>query len=267
MKNDDLPVTEEELHAFVDGELPPDRREAVETWLATHPEDAARVGAWRAQSESIRARYLDVAAQPVPPRLNVDRLNRAVHSWNFIAAAAVVAAFLIGGVAGWAMRGAPATASAQNDMDILAKQAIDAHKLFVVEIRHPVEVPGVQSEHLSRWLSKRVGYPLRLPDLERLGLKLVGGRLLLSPAGEGAAQLMYETTSGQRFTIYCAKSGTPNAAMHYKAGDKTASAVYWVDGNMAYVVSGAAERSQLWEVAETAYEQMERGAPFAERDS
>ena len=50
-------VTEDELHAYVDGELPADRREAVEAWLASHPDDAARVAAWRAQAEAIRARY------------------------------------------------------------------------------------------------------------------------------------------------------------------------------------------------------------------
>ena len=44
----DQPVTEEELHAYVDGELAPERREAVEAWLATHSDDMARVGAWRA---------------------------------------------------------------------------------------------------------------------------------------------------------------------------------------------------------------------------
>ncbi len=53
----DSPVTEDELHAYVDGELPADRRGAVEAWLASHPDDAARVAAWRAQAEAIRARY------------------------------------------------------------------------------------------------------------------------------------------------------------------------------------------------------------------
>ncbi|HKS63850.1 MAG TPA: anti-sigma factor, partial [Xanthobacteraceae bacterium] len=51
------PVTEEELHAYVDGELAADRRAAVERWLASHAEDAARVAAWRAQADAIRARY------------------------------------------------------------------------------------------------------------------------------------------------------------------------------------------------------------------
>jgi anti-sigma factor RsiW len=256
MKNNDLPVTEDELHAYVDGELPPDRRDAVEAWLAVHPDDAARVSAWRLQSEAIRARYRDVAAQPVPAQFKLDRLNRAAHSWKFQAAAAAVAAFLIGGLAGWALRGAPATGPAINDVQMLASQALDAHKLYVVEVRHPVEVPAVQAEHLERWLSKRVGYPLRAPNLEPLGLNLVGGRLL--PSGDGgAAFYMYESASGERFTLYCARSQTPNQAMQYNAADKV-SAVYWVDGNVAYVVSGAAERKKLWNVAEAAYEQIER---------
>ncbi len=37
------PVTEEELHAFVDGELPADRMQAVTAWLAEHADQAALV--------------------------------------------------------------------------------------------------------------------------------------------------------------------------------------------------------------------------------
>jgi anti-sigma factor RsiW len=61
MDERDLTVTEDELHAYVDGELAQERRGAVEAWLASHPEDAARVAVWRAQAEAIRARYGAVA--------------------------------------------------------------------------------------------------------------------------------------------------------------------------------------------------------------
>jgi anti-sigma factor RsiW len=57
MIDNNSPVTEDELHAYVDGELPADRREAIETWLARHPDDAARVAAWRVQADTVRARY------------------------------------------------------------------------------------------------------------------------------------------------------------------------------------------------------------------
>ena len=71
------PVTEEELHAYVDGELAADRRVAVEQWLAAHADDAARVAAWRAQADAIRARYGAIADEPVPARFDLDRLARA----------------------------------------------------------------------------------------------------------------------------------------------------------------------------------------------
>ena len=73
----DSPVTEDELHAYVDGELPADRLEAVTAWLAAHPEQAALVAAWRAQAEAIRARYGAVANEPVPERLKLDQLDAA----------------------------------------------------------------------------------------------------------------------------------------------------------------------------------------------
>ena len=253
MKNNDLPVTEEELHAFVDGELPPDRREAVEAWLAAHPDDAARVGAWRAQSDAIRARYHDIAAQPVPSRLKLDRMSYAARSWKIMAAAAVVAALLIGGAAGWIARGGSA---AINEFDMLAAQALDAHRLYAVEVRHPVEVSAAEADHLVQWLSKRVGYQLRTPNLEAMGLTLVGGRLLPGENGAAAAFFMYETTSGERITLYCTQAKTAATAMHYNPAEK-ASAVYWAENNVVYIVSGAAERKQLWKVARAAYEQIE----------
>src|SRR5512143_3118927 len=100
MTDRDSPVTEEELHAYVDGELPADRREAVAAWLAEHPEQAAMVAAWQAQAEAIRARYGAVADEPVPARFNLDALMRDGGErrgpWRTWAAAAVIAAFMVG---------------------------------------------------------------------------------------------------------------------------------------------------------------------------
>ncbi len=76
MTTSDSPVTEEELHAYVDGELPADRHEAVAAWLSAHPDQAALVGAWRTQADSIRARYGAVANEPVPDRLQLDQVMK-----------------------------------------------------------------------------------------------------------------------------------------------------------------------------------------------
>ena len=264
MKDRYLPVTDDELHAYVDGELSADRRATVEAWLATHADDAARVAAWRLQADAIRARYADVAEQPIPPQLQLDRMSYASRPWKLAAAAAVVAAFFLGGLAGWIAR--DTAGDAPNAFERLTAQALNAHKVYAVEVRHPVEVAAADAEHLQQWLSKRVGYQLRAPNLEAQGLHLVGGRLLPTPTGAAAAFFMYENASGERFTLYCARTKTPNTAMHYNAADK-AGAIYWVDSNMAYVVSGASERKQLWQVARAAYEQIEPRISLEERGS
>lgn len=251
------PVTEEELHAFADGQLPEDRAEAMAAWLAAHPDDAAIVGAWRAQALSIRACYGAVAAEPVPARLTLERIvarERPARLWIRIAAAALIA-FVVGGGSGWIARGM--TVSTPSGFGALTADALEAHRLYVVEVRHPVEVPGDQRAHMTQWLSKRVGEHLRVPDLRNIDLKLVGGRLLPGPSG-ATAFYMYEAPSGERFTIYCAKAeAAPETALRFKQGKRFA-AVYWVDDKLAYVVSGPAERARLESIAKAVYEQVDK---------
>jgi len=252
------PVTEDELHAYIDGELPADRMDAVAAWLADHPEQAALVASWRVQSESIRARYGAAVEEPLPERLKLDQVLRHDRangrSWAAMVAAAAIVAFVVGGTAGWMARGV--SAAAPTGVDVFAGEALDAHKLYVVEVRHPVEVPGSERAHMTQWLSKRLGENLRVPDLQSIDLKLVGGRLLPGPTG-AAAFYMYESPSGERFTIYCAKADTPETALRYTGGEKVA-AFYWVDDKIAYVVSGPADRERLERVTKAAYEQIDK---------
>jgi anti-sigma factor RsiW len=259
MTERDSPVTEDELHAYVDGEIPADRRGAVEAWLASHPEDAARVAQWRAQAEAIRTRYGAIASEPVSARFDLDKLARGTRTWRAVAAAAVIAAFLAGGVVGWLAHAA--SAAAPSRFDIFTTQALDAHRVYVVEVRHPVEVTGAERPHLVQWLSKRLDYELRIPDLEPSGLRLVGGRLLPGPFGP-AAFCMYEGASGERFTIYYARTDSPQTAMRYRAAERFA-ALYWVDNGVAYIVSGPLDRERLRNVAQAAYDQIDKSTPQA----
>ena len=256
----DSPVTEDELHAYVDGELPDDRMEAVGIWLAAHPEHAALVAAWRSQADAIRARYGAIAHEPVPERLQLDQIVRhsANMRWSGRSFAAMAAAALIifaaGGGIGWYAHGA--TTAAPAGFDKFTAEALDAYRLYVVEVRHPVEVPGSERAHLRQWLSKRVGHELNIPDLQSIGLKLVGGRLLPGPTG-AAAFYMYESPSGERFTIYCAKAGGPETALHFKGGERIASFT-WVDDKVGYVVSGPSNRDRLEAVTKIVYEQVDK---------
>jgi anti-sigma factor RsiW len=253
MTKDNLPVTEDELHAYVDGELPVDRQDAVAAWLASHEEAASQVAAWRAQSEAIRARYGATIKEPVPDRLKLERIMRRDRPWRSIAAAAACAAFLFGGATGWFAHGA--TSAQASGFDQITADALEAHKLYTIEVRHPVEVTGDERPHMTQWLTKRLGYQQRIPDLSAIGLKLVGGRLLPGPDG-AAAFYMYESASGERFTIYCSKSKVPESALRYKNSER-AAAFFWADDNRAYVVSGPANRERMETVTKAIYDQVD----------
>ena len=249
-------VTEHELHIYVDGELPADRREAVEAWLSSHPEDAARVASWRAQAEAIRARYGSVVNEPIPDRLTLKRIIRSKRSWGAVAAAAAVAAFVIGGVAGWMARGA--SAASPSEVDHFTTEARSAHKLYIGEVRHPIEVKADEA-HLLPWLSRRVGTTLRAPDLGAFDLKLLGGRLLPGISGP-AALFMYESASGERVTIYCSRLNEARTAFRYDANDNF-GAVHWIEGGYGWVISGPNDKTRLKGIASAAYDQLEQRAP------
>jgi anti-sigma factor RsiW len=253
MNDRSIPVTEDELHAYVDGELPAERRSEVEAWLAAHPEDAERVQSWRAMAEALHARYDSVANEPVPQRLELERLERAPRRFIYGSIAAALIAFIAGGGVGWFAR---SEASTPAPLQSFTTDALDAHRLYVVEVRHPVEVPGSERAHLQQWLTKRCGWDVRAPELASAGLKLVGGRLLPGPNGP-ASFLMYESASGERFTIYTSKAQTEAAQMRTTTVDND-TAMFWADRGVGYVVSGGNDHARLAQVAHAVYEQVEK---------
>jgi anti-sigma factor RsiW len=257
MTDPKIPVTEDELHAYVDHELPAERRGDVEAWLAAHPDDAERVQSWLAMADALHARYDSVANEPVPKRLELERLMQPPRKWVYGAIAASLLAFIAGGGAGWLVHGAAATPSS---FQSFTADALEAYRLYVVEVRHPVEVPGSEKAHLQQWLTKRCGWEVLAPELAATGLKLVGGRLLPGPTGP-ASFLMYESPSGERFTVYTAKASTEATQMRYTTQEHDGGkdgAMFWADRGVGYVVSGTSDRERLSQVARLVYDQTEK---------
>src|SRR6202790_1128757 len=253
MTDHKIPVTEDELHAYVDNELPVERRADVEAWLASHPDDAERVRSWRTMAEALHARYDAIAEERVPKRLEIERLARQPRKWIYGAIAATLVAFVAGGGVGWLARGAAAAPSALQNFTV---DALDAHRLYVVEVRHPVEVPGSERAHLQQWLTKRCGWDVHAPELDATGLQLLGGRLLPGPTGP-ASFLMYESATGERFTVYAARAAAETTQMRYAKQDND-GALFWADRGVGYVVSGGSDRERLTQVARLVYDQTEK---------
>ncbi|MEZ5763386.1 MAG: anti-sigma factor [Xanthobacteraceae bacterium] len=252
-----MPVTEDELHAFVDNELPGDRRPAVEDWLDTHPEDAARVAAWRRIGEAMQRRYGAVADEAIPARLDLDHIARRPRRRMIAFAAAVLLAFAVGGGIGWFAHNASAAAISAPVEPVIAmrEEALAAHRLYIAELRHPVEVRA-EENHLLPWLSRRIGTPLRSPDLTKYDFKLLGGRLLPGVSAP-AALLMYENSTGERVTLYATPLKMARTSFRYQQVDKFAS-IHWVAENYGWVVCGPADKPRLKGIAMAAIEQSDR---------
>jgi anti-sigma factor RsiW len=249
-------VTEAELHAYFDGELAPERRQAVAAYLAAHPEDADRLESYRGQDMLIRRAFRSFAERPLPPRLvqallRAEAPSRGRWWWATASAAAAILLFVAGATSGWYGRDllAPADPAAPT----LLADATAAHLTYTAEVRHAVEVPASEQDHLATWLGRRLDVPLRVPDLTDRGYELVGGRLLPAAAGRPAAQLMYEDGGGQRLTLYMRTAPDDERTAFRFAQEGKLSALYWEDGKVAWVLLAELPREQLLELAQQVY--------------
>ncbi|MEX0590747.1 MAG: anti-sigma factor [Xanthobacteraceae bacterium] len=247
----DAPLTEDELHAYADGALPSDRIAAVESYLASNPDAAARVAEWRALTSAIRERWGAVADEPIPERLLIENVVMRASGLRRKVAFAATIALMIGAAAGWFARDYFSAANDQQMARALADAAIEAHRLYINEVRHPIEVRADEA-HLLPWLSRRVGSPVRAPDLGAEGLKLLGGRLLPGSRGP-TALIMYEGTGGERVTITATRAPRENqTAFKWRASGEF-GALAWFESGLAFVVAGPAERERLDRIARRVY--------------
>jgi anti-sigma factor RsiW len=218
---------------------------------------------------ALRDLHREVLTQTVPPVLlqagrRAESLQRqAAHGRQWMGmAAAVLLAFGLGWSAHGQLpgQGFASTAKAAVEHEFV-RQASFAHAVYLPEKRHPVEVVAAEQEHLVQWLSKRLGKPLKIPNLEPQGFALVGGRLL--PGESGArAQFMFQNLQGQRITLYLgALEKSPNPA-DLKATqfrfepDAVVPSFYWAEQGFGYALSGQVDRATLMELANSVYGQI-----------
>ncbi|MFJ2993706.1 anti-sigma factor family protein [Pandoraea sp. NPDC087047] len=274
MNEQNRPIDDTELHAYVDGELPPARRAELDKALATDPELAAAVSELVALKRALHARYDDVLDEPIPPRLQPSQ-HRRLSAANGSRFAGMAAALVIGigiGVQGhrmWSGRLMPVTSdmamrdnavqrSAMTDSAArFAKRAAIAHVVFMPEIQRPTGMDGQTEAHFSQWIAARLDTGARAPDLTPRGFRLSGGRVL-PDSDERVVQYMYRNDAGERITVCISPAGIdgqPAAFRFYEDGP--VSVFYWVDKTFGYAISGGIDRETLMGLSQAVYAQLE----------
>ncbi len=286
MQKTDQSISDDKLHALVDGRLPAAQRSALLAQISGKHEAQETLRAWQLQRAALRELQRELLVETIPANL-VAAARPGRHSQQFAQwwrwggmAASVMLVFAVGWLA-HRQFGEPASRMAYlrpAPAQTFALQAAAAHVVFSPEVRHPVEVAAAQQDHLVQWLSKRLGKPLKVPLLTAQGYELVGGRLLPAEGGTHGlsgvrAQFMFQNQAGLRVTLYLGALDLPSAskassssisssdtasqetAFSYTAAGPVPS-FYWVDRGFGYALSGPLPRQELMQLAQLVYQQL-----------
>ena len=254
-----MPINDDDLQAYADGQLAEERRDAVELALARDASLAARVTAIREQNAALRDAFDPWLDERVPPRLIAAAEGPAhrgilARGWPALAAAATL---LLGVAIGWL--GRDAMLERAGTPTSFAREAAITHVLYTADQRRPVEVWANEEASLARWLTRRMGTQAHIPDLGPFGYTLVGGRLVAGnekPTG----LVMYENLDKQRLTLQWRLTREKSAeagetAFRYVHEDGV-SVFHWVDDDCAYALSGPFDRQRMLGLARVVYGQL-----------
>lgn len=249
-----IPVGDDDLQAFLDRRLSPERLAVVEVYLAAHPDIAMRLERTAAAEallgDALRAKF----EEPIPARLRVATLSAGRRErGNALLRQAAAVALIVGvsAAGGWFARdmGPRPGLPVPDRLALASTQAYAAFRTFSVEVRHPVEVAASETPHLSQWISTRLKRPLAPPDLAASGFRLMGGRVLPTE-GTPAAQLMYDNDRGARLTVYVQPVEMDSEEFHYTSRDGV-QMVFWSRDHLAMAVTGRVTQAELMSVAQT----------------
>lgn len=253
-----LPISDTDLHAYVDGQLAVSRRPDVEAAMSRDPALAGRVAEMRRQNDALREAFDLWIGDPLPERLLIAAegpayRRRGLPRWA-LPLLSVAAALLVGVVVGWF--GRDLTLEREGTPTTYTRSVALTHALYAGDVNRPVEIWAAEEKRLVSWLSKRLGFPVRAPDLNSVGFALVGGRLV---AGNEmpTALFMYENADKQRLSLQVRRqpAGSGEAAFRY-AVEGGVGVYYWIDEHSAYALSGNLDRAQLLSVGHVVYGQL-----------
>lgn len=242
-------VHEEELHAFVDGQLPSGRCTAVLTYLGQHPHETARLAAFAVQKEEIRRQVdaIDLPGDHADTLALQDALARRLRGPDYQRwlrrIAAMVAVLLVGWWANWAHE-----RYFVDRLPGVVMEAAQAHQIFGRDSDRPVELTAAAAADMEAWFSSRLGELVQIPSLNTLGLQLVGGRLLAGDDGP-VAQLIYEGENGYRLTLGLSAEPVDAGSEIEVVTFEGLKAGYWHEGDLTYALVGPETDQELVAIA------------------
>ncbi len=247
-------ITDEELHAFIDGELSPADMRRVEAIVNASPALQEQVELFAADKALIHDIYAPLIEQPLPTAiLEALEKGRPEHrpffhsiawrftSWQFPAGAIAAAALLVVGFLAYPNligRGDPlvAEALAAQNGELRTERSIPPAALAMAQDR-------IAEDTLAK--------PVKVPNLEKAGYVLKGIAVFAKAHAEHSLQARYENRAGQSFVVYMRSSAGPDRFDMQQRG-KTQICV-WQNDDLSVVMTGDMSAREMLKVANLTY--------------
>lgn len=230
-------ISEEDLHAYVDGMLEEDRAAQVRNALAGNPVLAERVARFQADKAMFKSVYAPLAGRPVPDEWISRIRRRTVPSWRRAGAIAAALLVMAAGVLAW-REFAPGV-----NPDVV-ETALDARQDSPVELRDMAA--GTATARDNAELRRMLASNVRVPDLSRMGYKLQGLNFY-----DKAAEILYRGPQGQLFTLYIKHSdGQARFDQFERRGLRVC---IWQDDQISTVMAGNVSAAAMQRLATLSY--------------
>lgn len=254
------PITEDDLHAFVDDALDAARRAQVADYLDQHADVAQRVSDYHRQRGQLRSAFSAIAQEPVPADLNLEHLIERQRRPRWAAlptAAAAVLLIALGAAGGWLshtqLRPTPV------GIEALAQEAADSYEVHAPDRVRPVELRANDRTELVRWASQRLGRAVTVPDLSGSEYRFMGGRLVATAHGP-AVLFMYDDDRGTRIVMLSRPMAIDRDTPMELHSRGTVTGYTWANRGVGYSLVGPVAAKLLHPIADEVRRQVEHEA-------
>ena len=123
-------------------------------------------------------------------------------------------------------------------IDALAQEAAAGYAVDAPDLERPIEIPAPDLAALDQWVSRRIGRPVRAPDLSGSGFPLLGGRLVATPNGP-AGMFLYQAKDGARVAMLVRPMEIDKTASMLRRVEGATEGYAWADRGLGYSMVSA----------------------------
>ena len=239
----------EEVQAFVDDELDPERFAEIAKLMETDRALSQRIATFRADKVRMVRHYEPLLDRAVPPEW-VDLIEGwsqkrdPVISTRALMAMAASLLLMIGGWIAYQNLSAPAE-------DALVAEAIAVRTGAVPSEKSLAGEASIASNSRENSVAAALGISLKIPDLTKAGFTIAAVDVYGRDSGAKAVKIDYRNSRSQIFTLYLRPSSSPARFDMMKQG--ALRICVWQDDVLSTIMLGEMSAGEMLRIASLAY--------------